>query len=522
MDGINKKYNLGIEILTPLSVGAGLEKDWIKGIDYVIQNKVVYHLNLSMMMKKGIDMDGISLAFATENYDRVVQLLGKKIADVSDMKFDCPADSDNNIKVMVHNELSNNPILPGSSIKGAMRSILYNYLGASNSKKGEEELGSAKEGDDLMRFIKFSDAEFVGSKLVNTKIFNLFTDTSGHWTGGWKHGRNTTIDAFRNTGFNTLYECLAPGQKSYCSLMLSPSRFLAFAHEVQPHSKQQEKNRALEIKSLFQIINNYTRTYLLKEKAFFLKYDDAEKTDLIIDAIDNLLAQIPSDGSCAIMKMAAGVGFHSLSGDWRFENYADGLMGRKEHKEANALPKSRKIAVLGNEGLTLMGFIRLSNLEDTADIDERIKQSRDKANEAHVQIVEEKNKPSSDLGAELNGRDKANEERINEERDRKEKEADEAARKADEALKQKDPIEDDIVYTRWTTFKQVSLRCKVHKEVIDTPHGQNVLHQWLRDFFQNLPTRDKKQYKNPKKWKETFGGIIDDDTIQGWIEEFTK
>ena len=521
MDGINKKYNLGIEILTPLSVGAGLEKDWIKGIDYVIQNKVVYHLNLSMMMKKGIDMDGISMAFATENYDRVVQLLGKKIADVSDMEFDCPADSDNNIKVMVHNELSNNPILPGSSIKGAMRSVLYNYLGASNSKKGEEILGTAKEGDDLMRFIKFSDAEFVGSKLVNTKIFNLFTDTSGHWTGGWKHGRNTTNDAFKNTGFNTLYECLAPGQKSYCSLMLSPSRFLAFAHEVQPHSKQQEKNRALEIKSLFQIINNYTRTYLLKEKAFFLKYDDAEKTDLIIDAIDNLLAQIPSDGSCAIMKMAAGVGFHSLSGDWRFQNYAEGLMGRKEHKEANALPKSRKIAVLGKESLTLMGFIRLSILEDTADIDERIKQSRDKANEAHIQIVDEKSKPSSDLGAELNGRDKANEERMNEVRDRKEKEADEADRIAKEAMSKKAPIEEDIVYPKVQNFTQVKGRCRVYAVELKAGQGIEAVYKWLTDFFKDQP-KAKKQLKKFNKWQETFGGIIDEDVIKRWFDEFIQ
>ena len=31
MEGVNKKYNLEIEVLTPLSIGAGAEKDWVRG-----------------------------------------------------------------------------------------------------------------------------------------------------------------------------------------------------------------------------------------------------------------------------------------------------------------------------------------------------------------------------------------------------------------------------------------------------------------------------------------------------------
>ena len=34
MDVLNKKYDIKIEVLTPLSIGAGAEKDWVCGVDF--------------------------------------------------------------------------------------------------------------------------------------------------------------------------------------------------------------------------------------------------------------------------------------------------------------------------------------------------------------------------------------------------------------------------------------------------------------------------------------------------------
>ncbi len=504
MDGINNKYNLGIEILTPLSVGAGLEKDWVKGIDYVIQNKKVYHLNLSKMNSKGVDLDRIALAFTEGNHEKVVKILGNKVKDVSDDVYDCPADTDNNIKVMVHNELSNNPILPGSSLKGAVRSVLYKYFGAKESKIGEEVLGSAKVGDDLMRFIKFSDAEFVGSKLINTKLFNLFVDSSGHWEGGWKHAMSATNEGFRNKGFNTLYECLMPGQKSYCSLMFSPSRFLAYARAEMPHSKQEAKQKILDIKGLFCAINDFTRSYLKKERDFYAKYDSAVGTELIIDAINNLLNLIPQDGSCAIMKMAAGVGFHALTGDWRFDDYANGTMDRKRNRNLNTLPKSRKIAILDEESFTPMGFIRLSVLENTADIDQKIKQSRDAANTDNLSASKIRHKPATDLAAEVsiknNNVDKANQ-------DQKTKEN--VAKELNDKLKQQDeekwkqPLSALIAHQ--SSFN--TLAKTVAKWIEKNPSTEfdlDYLKRRISEIYTSMKKKEQKSWTNVDKWERTF------------------
>jgi hypothetical protein len=100
-----------------------------------------------------------------------------------------------------------------------------------------------------------------------------------------------------------------------------------------------------------------TKAYLQKERAFFEKYD-AERSDEVQSCIDSLLAMIPNDGSCCLLKMSAGVGFHSITGDWQYDDYdktklwTDGRhVGKKKYK-------SRKIADY-NHQLQLMGFVRL-------------------------------------------------------------------------------------------------------------------------------------------------------------------
>ena len=111
--------------------------------------------------------------------------------------------------------MNDKPVLVGSSLKGAIRSVLFKKLDAK-SKDGKEVFGSSLVGDEFMRFVKVADAEFQDTTLLNTKIFNL--QKKAGWIGGWKHGQQETGSDFRPTGFNTIYECLIPGSVSYSSI----------------------------------------------------------------------------------------------------------------------------------------------------------------------------------------------------------------------------------------------------------------------------------------------------------------
>ena len=370
METINKKYDLKIEVLTPLSIDAGAEKDWVKGVDFVVNKGKIYKLNLKKIVKEGVNIDRLTSFFASKNEQKIINLITEpKLEKVSDFVMTLPADSPNDIKAFVKNQLTGKPILAGSSLKGAIRSILFDYLRV-RERDEKQVFGSSVKGDEFMRFIKISDAEFDGTSLVNTKIFNL--QKKKDWVGGWKHGGKETGYTFKSNGFNTIYECLKPSQSGFASIMLSLSQF----DKIKNHLYLQKKRDILN-NDLFKVINNHTKEYLEKEKAFFENYS-ADKTDLIIESIDKLLNLIPSDNSYCILKMSAGSGFHSITGDWQFDDYSNGQLDRKRADKKDLktagkiLPKSRKIAVWG-EHFDLMGFVKLTAISEKEKENERLK-----------------------------------------------------------------------------------------------------------------------------------------------------
>jgi hypothetical protein len=70
---------------------------------------------------------------------------------------------------------------------------------------------------------------------------------------------------------------------------------------------------------------------------------------------------IPSDGSSCLMKMSAGVGFHSITGDWQYDDYDKTKLWTDGRHAGKKKYKSRKIAEY-NHRLQLMGFVRLHAL----------------------------------------------------------------------------------------------------------------------------------------------------------------
>ncbi len=385
MEGINDRIAVRLEALTPLAIGAGAEKDWVNGMDFIVNGNCLHRLNLQRMVSSGIDLAKLSACFEQKSFKGVKDLISNKLNSVIDFTMPLPSgiSSDaglkNPVKAFVKNQLTGKPVVPGSSIKGAIHSIILERLTKADRSGIKSDLrkifGSPEDGTDFMRFLKFSDIEFEQTCLVNTKIFNLRRDDSWHsWQGGWKHDSSNTDGLFRQTGFNTVYETIVPGQFGIGSLMLSRKIFGMMSDERS--ESYWKSGRLTEVSgtgikrnllqksgeapvALFRAINEHTETYLKREKAFFEKYETDRSRD-ILDSIDRLLSEVEIaleiNTSC-IFKMSAGSGFHSITGDWQFSDYASGELDRKRNREAK--PKSRKIAVYG-DGLSLMGFVKMS------------------------------------------------------------------------------------------------------------------------------------------------------------------
>jgi hypothetical protein len=365
---INKNYNIEIEIISPLNVGAGAEKNWVRGIDFIYdrQKKEVYKLNLKKLSNV-LAPDILSNAFLQPNEMHLRKMIissDASLEDVADQIFYLPFNPSQEIKTHIKDGKTDKPFIPGSSIKGAIRSILFSHLKNNYQKYNEEVFGSIKDGSDFMRFIRIGDAFFDETQLMQTKIFNLHQENStGGWEGGWKHAfRGETDNRFRESGFVTTYEVLETLEKSTLRLGFSDKLF----HKI-PSSGNGKKSKIMDdgIEHLFSIINKHTRSYLEKEKEFFNEYP-AENSEIIEAKIDYLLNLLNRFPEACLFKMAAGSGFHAITGDWRFNDHITTIQYPDKPNTRFGKPiryKSRKISFAKADeewDFIPMGFVMLA------------------------------------------------------------------------------------------------------------------------------------------------------------------
>ncbi|HPT40469.1 MAG TPA: type III-A CRISPR-associated RAMP protein Csm5 [Candidatus Paceibacterota bacterium] len=548
MDTLNKNYDLQIEVLTPLHVGAGAEKDWVQGSDFIVDNNQVKILNLKKV-SQFVNISDLTNALLTKNGNELKTKLAGNLSKCVDKQFTCNYSGPNNIKTIIKNGFTNNPIIPGSSVKGALRSILAEYLLDGSRNLNEQALfGKANDGDEFMRFLKVSDAAFENTTLVNTKIFNLRSTTEG----GWKFSgppNSRTNPNFQPDGFNTFYEVIAPKEKASISISIADKAFDNYSNIIKPFESKKNQIINTGISGLFKIVNAHTKKYLEKEKSFFKKYS-TDKTDKIIENIDFLIHQIPSDGEYCILKMAAGSGFHSITGDWQFDDYSidqlyseftDRRTGQiktksRGYKSVNGKfeesAKSRKIAIHG-EDFSLMGFVKLK-IKTVADIQfeketllqrqkeqEERRIAEEQALAAQIQVQKQKEQAELELKYKAEKEAKEAEERRIAEKKRieEEKKAKEAEEEKQRQLKRENDIKAGLVFlNNIDTFDKVGSRVsdwlKKSGNTVVPESEYSVLKERLIVWFEKArkKPRDLKEFEKffNNKIKQWVGDVLAD------------
>ena len=147
------KYPIELEVVTPLSVGAGNEKEWIRGIDYIQkEDGKIYVLDIQKAVANGVDIDRLTNLFLKSDEKGISKLLGNNLEKMSRYIFDSPVSTINSIKTFLRTQLFDKPVVAGSSLKGAIRSALFNHL-RDNEETNAEVFGDMQKGTDLMRFV---------------------------------------------------------------------------------------------------------------------------------------------------------------------------------------------------------------------------------------------------------------------------------------------------------------------------------------------------------------------------------
>lgn len=377
---INQNFPLVVRTLTPLHIGGPQEKHLLQGLDFVKDHGVVYLLDYDKIFNL-IPPDSITEYLSGIRKGGIAECLSQnriKLKDVSyrtieNMKLE------GDIKTFVKNPVHNKPYIPGSSLKGALRSVVLGSLVPKNSNLGNTIMQSqilGKFETDIFRHIKLSDGGANTLEYFTAKIFNLYiTQHDNKWVGGWKHGRENTNKNFNPDGFVSSYECIPGGIDIPINLKITNIDGSFWKNILAKKMVNTNHDKVLTTtpwKDLCIRINQHTTVYVNKEIAFLEKYKVLE-TPIILEIYKKILDLIPENNAYALLRMAHGSGFHSITGDWQFQDF-----DKTGFKNGKKKIKSRKFIFRNEKGglkLMPMGFIILGNIADIPDIDPIFKYS---------------------------------------------------------------------------------------------------------------------------------------------------
>lgn len=373
---MNTNYLIKANMLTPVHVGAGQEKKLNQYLDFFYKDRKIVLVDTSKIYHSLSEKE--RLVFVNHLSDSRLPEFGSYLIDtcklnIDDFKIgeiDCPGSKPmQEVFPLISTAGANgrSVYLPGSSVKGAIRSVLYAYLYHQGKGANEKDIFGTIDRN-LMSLIQVSDAPFKTSRIINCKIFNLFND-AGRWTAGWKHEKRKTNETFSTTGFVTSYEVFGLNESTNFTIKLNKERieYLKLSqHNIQgksPLPPNYQIIEKLDVPGLFEIINWHTRMYLNAELDFFKNYNNQEPySETIIAFIEDLITKVPDNNRNCILHLGCGSGFHGITGDWK---YARDHTDTGYDKNEKIKYKSRKMAfrkIQGNPDFDIMpmGFMKLT------------------------------------------------------------------------------------------------------------------------------------------------------------------
>ncbi len=345
------RHNVKIETLSSVHVGSGEKK--VRGIDFLDDENKVYFLDMDkignalgivsnpqiatewsdMAMKgrqeeffkiKGIDYKNLSRAvfnYVEEFSDRAPSI-SMQMRDGRGIAY-----------------------IPGSSIKGAIRTIIFAQLSKNETARYMSQNDAEKWckkffGDiqaDPFRFLQIGDAFFEKGKMGIINTVQIKKDN--------RNPSVAAIDTIKQYAEVLLYE------NKTCFTLTLDEKGLAKAIDNNIVSRNIPQFKSIE--TLFSTINTHTRFLIKSEIEKWNKVIDAET---MCDFLGGILDQIDecSPKEC-ILRMGNASGKRFITG---------GVLERFIF-DRNAVPKTRRIEIVkddGKEFFDLLGFVKLTHV----------------------------------------------------------------------------------------------------------------------------------------------------------------
>lgn len=377
-------HQFKVEVLTPTHVGMAQEKHYQRGLDFIVDKKTIYFLKQAEVLRqlKPQDLTDFSTWLATNNVRRIEQFIVQNKLNFTKYLHRYEAAFDENVQEIrrQYADGMGQFFIPGSSIKGAIRSIFYEALKQRHGAQADEGRLFGNITNNLMQGLQVGDLPIpVGQiKVYRIKVFSADRKPEAG-EGTWKdRSRQGHMANFNPTQFVTHYESVKSGTTSELRI----ARLKSDNGNPVLVGKQRHLQNAdwLQQQDLVSLIRSHTRRYLEKEKVYYQAYanKDLEAVKSMQERLNNLLARNEEPNAC-LLRVGANVGYHSITGDWKYPDHvsawidSDGqewLNGRRverhRHLSNQIKAKTRKFVFLKQADETFsflpMGYLKLTLL----------------------------------------------------------------------------------------------------------------------------------------------------------------
>lgn len=252
------------------------------------------------------------------------------------------------------------PLLPGSSLKGAVRTALFAHFINRNDGDDAKSLSNLLDrrntfsdsflsrkyfGDDpnhdMLRLLRVGDAIFPSTACAKAETINL-------------KGKDWVVDK----RFTQFIEVIPQGETAV----------LGFQFDATTERNARDKGyfrvdtSVLHQPKLFDLINRHTRDLAERELKYWVKEGEPDEAGCYLEVLQRMAEATQKCGpNECVIRVGWGTGFRNMTGDWHInmtdDDYYELLRKlRPRHPEDMAYPKSFRVLADG----TPLGFVKLS------------------------------------------------------------------------------------------------------------------------------------------------------------------
>ena len=364
-----------IEVLSPVHIGSGnlLQNN----TDFVTtDNGVDYFIRL-VDDRKILDLIGVEhlndWLLSIERKDNTKELVKRfapnsKVADYSKRRlvdYSQGINSNDTLKEHIHNGMGF-PYIPGSSIKGAIRTAILASLAAAVSNK-EEKIKTGKldkngnpflsaekiekvlfgndPNSDIFRFIHVGDAYFEKDSEIALRVVNINIKKGDDLQD---NSKPQLIEAINNGVASTFQMKIANDYYNWVK-----TKFPTVGNLVAEINS---------LPNLFMMINTHTEKLVNSELEFWREINKTGAEEYIGN-MEKILEEIESceKGKECVLRIGHASGWRFITGAWteKLENFNDVVIPASRPKNFNYteydFPKSRRI----DEESDVLGFVKL-------------------------------------------------------------------------------------------------------------------------------------------------------------------